>query len=182
MAVSAQQQVCALAKAWRDFACVVAYGNDTRASGGALLQPATGWTLWVKSTHVAEARYAASRQVDPVTSVDEFISRWVAELKLDCHPSLVRLHLVPCPCDGEEEPTPEQEAAATVLPPHKTLAQAGVTDGSWLLGVVVSQTAATEGELHDDLRSLSPRSVSLSHSPGVSLRAPMRLSRSLYRR
>ena len=71
------------------------------------------------------------------------------------------------------------EEAATTLDPADTLAEAGVTDGSWLLGVVVSQTAATEGELHDDLRSLSPRSVSLSHSPGVELRAPMRLSGSL---
>jgi hypothetical protein len=68
-------------------------------------------------------------------SVDELITRWVGERKLDCHPSLVSLHLVPCPCNGEEEPTPEQEAAATVLPPHKTLAQAGVGDGAWVLAV-----------------------------------------------
>ena len=69
-------------------------------------------------------------------SVDDFIVRWVAELKLDCHPSLVSLRLVPC--TGEEEPAPEQEAEATVLPPRKTLAQAGVVDGSWLVAVTLS--------------------------------------------
>ena len=107
----------------------------------------------------------------------DFIARWVASEKLAVPPSLVKLRLLSY--TGEEEPTPEQEASAAVLQPRKTLAQAGVTDGSWLLAVVVSQTAATEGELHNDLRSLSPRSVSLLHSPGVSLGAPTRLSRSL---
>ena len=71
--------------------------------------------------------------MNAATSVDEFISRWVAERKLDCDPSLVSLRLVPS--TGEEEPTPEQEAEATVLPPRKTLAQAGVADGSWLVAV-----------------------------------------------
>ena len=125
----------------------------------------------------------ASRQVNAATSVDEFISRWVAERKLDCDLSLVSLRLVKRGPAGL--PSAQEEAVALDSParlladPSATLAQAGVTDGSWLVGVVVSQTAATEGELHDDLRSLSPRSVSLSHSPGVSLGAPMRLSRSL---
>ena len=133
----------------------------------------------MRRTDFTDAPYCITRHVARDCLVADFTARWVADRKLGCDESLVRLHLVPCPCDGEEEPTPEQEAAATVLPPHKTLAQAGVTDGSWLLGVVVSQTAATEGELHDDLRSLSPRPVSLSHSPGVPLPSPMRYSRSL---
>ena len=136
-----------------------------------------GLTLWVKRTDVPNARYTASLQVGAASTVDEFIARWVASEKLEVTPSLVSLRLLSY--TGEEEPTPEQEASAAVLQPRKTLAQAGVTDGSWLLAVVVSQTAATEGELHDDPRPLSPRSVSLSLSPGVSLGARMRLSRSL---
>ena len=70
-------------------------------------------------------------------SVDEFISRWVSDRKLGCDESLVSLRLVPC--TGEEEPVPEQEAEATVLPPRKHLAQAGVVDGSWLVAVFVGQ-------------------------------------------
>jgi len=114
--------------------------------------------------------------------VDAFIARWVASEKLDVTPSLVILRLVKRGPDRLTKDPAERlaaEEAATTLDPADTLAEAGVTDGSWLLAVFASQTAATEGELHDDLRSLSPRSVSLSHSRGVSLRAPMRYSRSL---
>ena len=136
-----------------------------------------GLTLWVKRTDKVGARYAEVENVDPRTTVSKFIARWVASEKLDVTPSLVSLRLLSY--TGEEEPTPEREASAAVIQPRKTLAQAGVTDGSWLLAVVVSQTAATEGELHDDLQTLSPCSVSLSHSPGVPLPAPMRYSRSL---
>ena len=81
-------------------------------------------------------RYADVEGVDPAQSVSKFTARWVAELKLDCHHADLSLLLVPC--TGEEEPTHEQEAAATVLPPRKTLAQAGVVDGSWLVAVTVS--------------------------------------------
>ena len=81
------------------------------------------------------ARYAEVENVDPRATVSKLIAHWVASEKLDVTPSLVSLHLVPCPCSGEEEPTPEQEAEATVLPPRKTLAQAGVADGSWLVAV-----------------------------------------------
>ena len=154
---------------------LVCFDNNTSLSP--CVAQAGGLTLWVKRTDVPNARYTASLQVGAASTVDEFIARWVAERRLDMDPGLVSLRLLSY--TGEEEPTPEQEASATVLQPRKTMAQAGVTDGSWLLAVVISQTAATEGELHDDLRSLSPRSVSLSHSPGVSLRAPMRLSCSL---
>ena len=137
----------------------------------------------MKNTAVPGARYADTESVDPTLSVSKFIARWVASEKLEVTPSLVSLRLVKRGPAGL--PSAQEEAVALDSParlladPSATLAQAGVTDGSWLLGVVVSQTAATEGELHDDLRSLSPRSVSLSHSPGVSLGAPMRLSRSL---
>ena len=139
----------------------------------------------MRRTDFTDAPYCITRHVARDCLVADFTARWVADRKLGCDESLVRLHLVhrgPARLTKDPAERKAAEEAATVLDPSDTLAQAGVTDGSWLLGVVVSQTAATEGELHDDLRSLSPRSVSLSHSPGVSLRAPMRLSRSLYRR
>ena len=97
------------------------------------MQPATGWTLWIKNAAVLGARYDFMKHVDSRVLVAELVSNWVAELNLDCHPSLVTLCLVPC--NGEEEPMPAQEAAAAVLPPRKTLAQAGVADGAWLVAV-----------------------------------------------
>ena len=136
---------------------------------------AGGLTLWVKRT--GDGTQYDDIAAVPNETVAQFKRRWVVSEKLDVTPSLVSLRLLSY--TGEEEPTPQREASAAVLQPRKTLAQAGVTDGSWLLAVVVSQTAATEGELHEDLRSLSPCSVSLSHSPGVPLPAPMRYSRSL---
>ena len=66
--------------------------------------------------------------------MDEFIARWVAQARLELDPGLVSLRLVP-DTGNKEEPTPAQEAAATVLPPRKTLAEAGVADGSWLVAV-----------------------------------------------
>ena len=92
---------------------------------------AGGLTLWVKRTDVPHARYTASLQVRATSTVDEFIARWVASEKLDVTPSLVSLRLLSY--TGEEEPTSKQEASSAVLQPRKTLAQAGVTDGSWLV-------------------------------------------------
>ena len=138
-----------------------------------------GLTLWVKRT--GDGTQYDDIAAVPSETVAQFKRRWVAQEKLDVTPSLVSLRLVKCgPARLTKDPAERKtaEEAALLLDPADTLAEAGVTDGSWLLGVVVSQTAATEGELHDDLRSLSPRSVSLSHSPGVSLGARMRLSRS----
>ena len=85
---------------------------------------------------VVGAQYVSVKSVNCETTVDDFKSSWLAQEKLDATSGLVGLRLVPC--TGEEEPTHEQEAAATVLPPRKTLAQAGVVDGSWLLAVTVS--------------------------------------------
>ena len=141
---------------------------------------AGGLTLWVK-------RKGDGTQYDdiaavPTETVAQFRRRWVASEKLDVTPSLVILRLVKRGPDRLTKDPAERlaaEEAATTLDPADTLAEAGVTDGSWLLAVFASQTAATEGELHDDLRSLSPRPVSLSHSPGVPLPSPMRYSRSL---
>ena len=76
--------------------------------------------------------------------------------KLDVTPSLVSLRLVPY--TGEEEPTPEQEVAATVLPPRKTLQQAGVTDGAWLLApLAVTTTGASHASSASDPHCCLPR-------------------------
>ena len=139
---------------------------------------AGGLTLWVKRTDARDAEYSAMYGALPTLTVDALKLRWVAERKVNLDPGLVSLRLVPDTGD-KEEPTPADESRATVLNPRKTLAEAGVVDGSCLLAVFVSQTAATEGELHDVFRSLCPRPVSLSHSPGVPLPSPMRHSRSL---
>ena len=142
---------------------------------------AGGLTLWVKRTDKSDAQYDDTPAA-PNETVAQFRRRWVAERKLVVDPGLVSLRLVkrgPARLTKDPAERKAAEEAAVMLDPADTLAEAGVTDGSWLLGVVVSQTAATEGELHDDLRSLSPLSISLSHSPGVSLDARMRLSRSL---
>ena len=105
------------------------------------MQPATGWTLWVKNAAVRGARYDFIKHVDSQLLVAEFILRWVAELKLDCHPSLVDLRLVKCGPDRLTKDPAERKAAeeaATVLHPEDTLAEAGVADGSWLVAVTLS--------------------------------------------
>jgi hypothetical protein len=94
-------------------------------------QPGERWTLWVKRTDVAGAQYVAVKGVDLLQTVDDFKARWVSEEKLDVRPSLVSLRLVPC-APGDD-PSEEQELAATALSPRRTLRAAGVTDGSSLL-------------------------------------------------
>ena len=86
----------------------------------------------------------------------QFKRRWLAEAKLDCHPSLVSLRLVPHA--GEEEPTPWQEAAAAILPPRKALAQAVVGDGSWLVAEFASAVAAAS-------KALDALDISVDDSP-----------------
>ena len=104
---------------------------------------AGGLTLWVKRTDVVDAEYSAVHGVPPTLRVDALKMRWVASEKLDVTPSLVSLRLVPH--TGEDEPTPAQEASATTLNPRKPLAEAGVTDGSWLLAVVSAPLGTLEG-------------------------------------
>ncbi len=102
-------------------------------------------TLWLKSLGVAGARYVAVKDVDSMQTVDDFISRWVSEEKLDVRPSLVTLRLVRCAGD---EPTAEEEAAAILLSPRRTLREAGIADGSSLLACVSvpsSSRAGSEG-------------------------------------
>jgi len=97
---------------------------------------AGGLTLWVKRTDVLNARYTASLQVGAASTVDEFIARWVAELHLDCHPSLVSLRLVKC---GARKPSSEEEKQAVELDdPRLSLAEAGITDGCSLLAFIAS--------------------------------------------
>ncbi len=57
----------------------------------------------------------------------------MAQAKLDVDPSRVTLRLV---CCAGEEPTAEEEAAATVLSPRRTLREAGVKAGCSLLAYV----------------------------------------------
>ena len=95
--------------------------------------------MWAKRTDVHGARYAASRQVDPYSTVDEFIARFLELVKVYCDPSLVGFRLVKHGPGGV--PTAEQDAdalenaASLLADPSQTLVQAGVTDGSWLLAV-----------------------------------------------
>ena len=90
-------------------------------------------TVWVKSSGVAGAQYADVKDVDLQQSVSDFKARWVAQEQLDVRPSRVTLRLVRC---AGEEPTVEEEAAATVLSSRRTLRDAGVTAGCSLLAYV----------------------------------------------
>jgi ferric-dicitrate binding protein FerR (iron transport regulator) len=96
-------------------------------------------TLWVKPLDIAGARYVAVKDVDLMQTVDDFIARWMAQAKLDVDPSRVTLRLVRC---AGEEPTAEEEAAATVLSPRRKLREAGVTAGCSLLAFVAGALGA----------------------------------------
>jgi len=97
---------------------------------------AGGLTLWVKRTDAVGARYAEVENVDPRATVSKLIARWVAELHLDCHPSLVSLRLVKC---GARKPSSEEEKQAVELDdPRLSLAEAGITDGCSLLAFIAS--------------------------------------------
>ena len=104
-----------------------------RPSCGA--QPAAErWTLWVKRTDVAGARYDLNKHVDPGQLVAELIARWVSDEKLDVRPSLVTLRLVK---SGPGVPTASEEAISTLLAdPSATVRGAGVVDGTWLLACI----------------------------------------------
>jgi hypothetical protein len=82
---------------------------------------------------VAGAQFAAVKEVDVQQTVSKFISRWVAQAKLDVGPSVVTLRLVAC---GARKPTAEEEQAAVELDPFDTLAAAGITDSCKLLAYV----------------------------------------------
>jgi hypothetical protein len=106
-----------------------------------------GLTLWVKRTDFRDAPYFITRHVARDCLVADFIARWVASEKLDVTPSLVSLRLVK---RGPDRLTKDQasrlaaEEAATTLDPADTLAEAGVSDGSWLLAVF-AQAAPSAG-------------------------------------
>ena len=75
----------------------------------------------------------AVKDVNVLQTVDDFIARWVVEEGLTVRPALVTLRLVRC---AGEEPTAEEEEAATVLSPRRTLREAGVKAGCSLLAYV----------------------------------------------
>ncbi len=88
-------------------------------------------TVWVKRMDVAGARYVGVKGVNVLETVDDFITRWLAQAKLDVDPSLVTLWLVKC---GARKPEIEDEANVEVLDdPRLSLAAAGLTDGCSLL-------------------------------------------------
>jgi hypothetical protein len=97
--------------------------------------PGAPLTVWVKRTDKVVARYDDIAAV-PSETVAQFRRRWLAQAKLDVSPSLRLVKL------GAGLPSAGDEAGATVLQPRKTLAQAGVADGSWLVAKF-----ATTGEL-----------------------------------
>jgi hypothetical protein len=88
--------------------------------------------------------------VDPRATVSKLIARWVAELHLDCHPSLVSLRLVKRGPDRLTKDLANRvaaEVAATTLDPADTLTEAGVVDGSWLVAVFASAVASASKAL-----------------------------------
>jgi hypothetical protein len=96
-------------------------------------QPGERWTLWVKQADAEEAEYDDIGDIDPLMLVSRLKRRVLSEKKLDADPSFVSLRLVRY---AGEEPTAEEEAAATVLSPRRTLRAAGVVDGGSLLAKV----------------------------------------------
>ena len=88
---------------------------------------------------VPGAQYGAVKDVNVLQTVDDFIARWMAQAKLDVDPSMVTLRLVRC---AGEEPTAEEEAAATALSSRRTLRDAGVTAGCSLLAFVAGALGA----------------------------------------
>ena len=90
-------------------------------------QPGECWTLWVKGPR---GDYGKFKGVNSEQDVNDFTARWASDVALDVHPSFVSLRLVRC---AGKEPTAEEEAAAAVLSPRRTLREAGVADGSSLL-------------------------------------------------
>jgi hypothetical protein len=102
-------------------------------------QPAERWTLWVKRTDVAGARYDLIKHVDPGELVAELIARWVSDEKLDVRPSLVTLRLVK---RGPGVPTAAEEAQAAPLEPRHTLRETGLVDGSSLLALLAAVVSA----------------------------------------
>ena len=89
---------------------------------------------------VPGARYADVENVDLEQTVSKFITRWIAQAKLDVDPSLVTLRLVK---SSEAEPKPKEEAIAKELCPRLTLAAAGITDRCSLLAFVAGVFAFT---------------------------------------
>jgi hypothetical protein len=106
-------------------------------------QPAERWTLWVKRTDVAGARFDLNKHVDSGQLVAELIARWVSDEKLDVRPSLVTLRLVKR--GPGDDPSEAQEQAATELSPRRTLREAGVADGSSLLACFAAARRSGSG-------------------------------------
>lgn len=89
-------------------------------------------------------RYFSVRDVDPSTQVDAFIERCISDYELNVHPSLVTLRRVSC--TPGNDPSPEQEEAASDLSSWRTLRGAHVEDGSFLrIDFDAAQPSTIEG-------------------------------------
>lgn len=101
-------------------------------------------TLWVKPTdRPGLVEYTQLRGVDPNCLVDDLKALWLSQRQRGDDPSGIRLRLVP-PFPGDE-PSEEQERAASALIPRQTLRVANVTDGRFLLVDVAPARVDHEG-------------------------------------
>ena len=98
----------------------------------------------MKQEDAEKAEYVDIGDIDPLLLVSRLKRRLLSEKKLDVDPSFVSLRLVRC---AGEEPTAEEEAAATVLNPRRTLREAGVADGSSLLACVSMPSSSSPPRL-----------------------------------
>jgi len=104
--------------------------------------------------------------VDLEQTVSKFITRWIAQAKLDVDPSLVTLRLVE---SSEAEPEPDEEANAKELRPRLTLAAAGLTDGCSLLAFVAGALYAVRQPVSLCAQTLTRRVRARISGRGVSL-------------
>ncbi len=124
-------------------------------------------TVWVKRLDKAGTRYVAVKGVDLLETVDDFITRWVAQAKLDVDPSLVTLRLVK---RGAGKPTAKQEEKAKALDdPRLTVAAAGLTDGGSLLALVAGALYAVRQPVSLCAKTLTRRVRARISGRGVSL-------------
>ena len=125
---------------------------------GRAAQPGEHWTLWVRGPH---GGYGKFKGVDAEQDVYDFTARWAEHEELNVRPSHISLHLVRCASD---EPTEEDEAAATVLNPRRTLREAGVADSSSLLAKVTGVYNLRVALLPAHLQLVSVSAAQLIHA------------------
>ena len=122
---------------------------------------ATSWTLWVKATDNPGAQYD-DKAASPSETVAQFKRRWAAAKRPGLDPSLMSLRLVK---RSSGVPSDQEDADALGLPmslladPSQTLAEAGVSDGSWLLALCAAPPSRGVRLLSVEALQLARRSV-----------------------